>query len=86
MRLQCRVTPATSELLAHLEGIAPDFRAKRLVMLAAMYLSLNAGDGTRLRESDAASPAPSAASSPDTPQDQAKAARPVAEWIRGAHV
>ena len=42
MRLQCRVTPATQELHAHLETIDPDYRGKRLVAMAALYLSMAA--------------------------------------------
>lgn len=45
MRLQCRITPATKELHAHLEEVEPDYRAKRLVTMAAMYLSIvSSGD------------------------------------------
>lgn len=39
MRLQVRVTPAYQELMEHLESIAPEYRGKRLVALAAMQLS-----------------------------------------------
>lgn len=39
MRLQCRITPAEQELLNHLESVPAAYRAKRLIVLAAMYLS-----------------------------------------------
>lgn len=39
MRLQVRVTPAYQELMDHLESIEPEYRGKRLVVLAAMQLA-----------------------------------------------
>jgi len=40
MRLQCRVSPAHSELLAHLETITPEYRAKRVIELANMMVTM----------------------------------------------
>lgn len=39
MRLQCRITPAEQELYEHLDNIPPEYRAKRLIVMASMYLS-----------------------------------------------
>lgn len=39
MRLQCRITPAEKELYDHLANIPPEYRAKRLIVMASMYLS-----------------------------------------------
>lgn len=39
MRLQCRITPAEKELFEHLDDIPPEYRAKRLIVMASMYLS-----------------------------------------------
>lgn len=39
MRLQCRITPAEKELYEHLANIPPEYRAKRLIVMASMYLS-----------------------------------------------
>ncbi|AZP73802.1 hypothetical protein EJJ20_35945 (plasmid) [Pseudomonas poae] len=53
MRLQCRVTPATQELHAHLETIDPDYRGKRLVAMAALYLSMiSATEDAKSKQAD----------------------------------
>lgn len=86
MRLQCRVTPATQELHAHLESIEPDYRGKRLVAMAALYLSMisatedikNLQTGSQLNPVSADDNKKDASSEPTS--------RPVASWIRGANV
>lgn len=40
LRLQCRVTPANPELIEHLMTVDPDYRGKRLVTMAALYMSM----------------------------------------------
>lgn len=86
MRLQCRITPATQELLAHLESIDPDYRGKRLVAMAALYLSMTSATedvkslqaGAQLNPVSTDNDKKSASSVPTS--------RPVAGWIRGANV
>lgn len=86
MRLQCRVTPATQELHAHLETIDPDYRGKRLVAMAALYLSMiSATEDMKGKQVDV--------QQDDTPAATKKGknsskplSRPVASWIRGANV
>ncbi|WP_432780721.1 hypothetical protein QZH44_30150 (plasmid) [Pseudomonas corrugata] len=85
MRLQCRVTPATQELHAHLESIDPDYRGKRLVAMAALYLSMAsvAEDG----KGKQTEPGPSIIAIDNTSKkNEEPASRPVASWIRGANV
>lgn len=80
LRLQCRVTPATKELLDHLNTIHPDYRAKRLIMMAAMYLSMaGSSDHTLTKKLSIES-----TTVVDLPSDQSS--RPVANWIRSANV
>lgn len=82
MRLQCRVTPAEQELLNHLESIPPAYRAKRLIVLAAMFLSSskNKTDGL------AHSPAPESPSSEAGVVGAAESnvSRKPAAWIKDA--
>lgn len=82
MRLQCRVTPATPELHAHLETIDPDYRGKRLVAMAALYLSMtNAPDDVKGKQEEIQH-----AITNIKEQNNATTSRPVANWIRGANV
>ncbi|HBN9243619.1 hypothetical protein FA378_10920 [Pseudomonas aeruginosa] len=86
MRLQCRVTPATQELHAHLETIDPDYRGKRLVAMAALYLSMiSATEDAKSKSADTQENNIAA----EDKKDQAgkePISRPVASWIRGANV
>ncbi|EES7561249.1 MULTISPECIES: hypothetical protein [Pseudomonas chlororaphis group] len=86
MRLQCRVTPATQELHAHLETIDPDYRGKRLVAMAALYLSMiSATEDAKSKQADTHQDNIVA----DDKKEQVSnepASRPVASWIRGANV
>jgi hypothetical protein len=86
MRLQCRVTPATQELHAHLETIDPDYRGKRLVAMAALYLSMiSATEDAKSKQADIQQDNIVA----DDKKEQISnepVSRPVASWIRGANV
>lgn len=86
MRLQCRVTPATPELHAHLETIDPDYRGKRLVAMAALYLSMiSATEDTKSKQTDTQQHniVPEGKKEPVINEPTS---RPVASWIRGANV
>lgn len=86
MRLQCRVTPATQELHAHLETIDPDYRGKRLVAMAALYLSMiSATEDTKSKQTDTQrhNNIPEGGKEPISNEPTS---RPVASWIRGANV
>lgn len=83
MRLQCRVTPATPELHAHLETIDPDYRGKRLVAMAALYLSMtSATDEIKGKQDEVQH----ATTNLKEHNNSATTSRPVANWIRGANV
>lgn len=85
MRLQCRVTPATQELHAHLESIDPDYRGKRLVAMAALYLSMvSVTEDGKGKQTE---PGHGNSAIHDKNQiNNEPASRPVASWIRGANV
>ncbi len=86
MRLQCRVTPATQELHAHLETIDPDYRGKRLVAMAALYLSMiSASEDAKSKKTDTQHDNIVAGERKEE-LSNAPASRPVASWIRGANV
>ncbi|HDS1767982.1 hypothetical protein NPS42_22135 [Pseudomonas putida] len=86
MRLQCRVTPATQELHAHLETIDPDYRGKRLVAMAALYLSMiSAADDAKSKQADTQQDNIVAGEKKEEPRNE-PVSRPVASWIRGANV
>lgn len=84
MRLQCRVTPATQELHAHLEAIDPDYRGKRLVAMAALYLSMISA--TENAKNNQLGTQQVSIISGDKKNSPEPTSRPVANWIRGAHV
>ncbi len=84
MRLQCRVTPAHSELLQHLESIEQEYRGKRLVAMAAMYLGmLSSGVESVVKM---APPPVGVLEEVAVSETTEVEARPVANWIRGASV
>lgn len=86
MRLQCRVTPATQELHAHLETIDPDYRGKRLVAMAALYLSMiSATEDTKSKRPDTQQNN-NISEGGKEPISNEPTSRPVASWIRGANV
>ncbi|MBN0979118.1 MULTISPECIES: hypothetical protein [Pseudomonas] len=86
MRLQCRVTPATQELHAHLETIDPDYRGKRLVAMAALYLSMiSATEDTKSKQADTQQNN-NVSEGRKEPISNEPTSRPVANWIRGANV
>jgi len=86
MRLQCRVTPATQELHAHLETIDPDYRGKRLVAMAALYLSMiSATEEIKNKQTDTQQHN-NLSEVEKEPISNEPTSRPVASWIRGANV
>ncbi|HDS0958763.1 TPA: hypothetical protein QDZ28_002451 [Pseudomonas putida] len=86
MRLQCRVTPATQELHAHLETIDPDYRGKRLVAMAALYLSMiSATEDAKFKQADTQQDNIVAGEKKEELSNE-PVSRPVASWIRGANV
>lgn len=61
MRLQCRVTPAHSELLKQLEAIPESYRSKRLIELANMMAMMLAHGNVAMPQQVVIQPAQRAA-------------------------